>query len=140
MVHVPMDINILAYGLIRSRTLCFRYMSHSGILFTPPRKYVLDARPKESPMLRSILTGKLVVLLSFVLLCSVAALAQFRTVTVQNAPNNPFPTTTTIQNTSPIPMTIQNTDPISTIINGTVNAAIRSEERRVGKECRSRWS
>jgi len=124
MVHVPMDINILAYGLISSRIICFRYMSYSGILFTPPRKYVLDARPKESPMLRSILTGKLVVLLSFVLLCSVAALAQFRTVTVQNAPNNPVPTTTTIQNTSPIPMTIQNTDPISTIINGTVNAAI----------------
>jgi len=62
-------------------------------------------------MLRSILTGKLVVLLCFVLLSWVAALAQFRTVTVQNDPSNPVPTT--IQNGNPIPITVQNTSPLS---------------------------
>ncbi len=73
-------------------------------------------------MLRSILTGKRVVLLSLVLLSSAAAVAQFRTVTVQNAADNPVPTTTTIQNTTPIPTIINNSDPIS--IFGTVNATI----------------
>ncbi len=70
-------------------------------------------------MLRSTLTVKLVILLS-----SVLALAQFRTVTVQNANSNPVPTT--IQNSGPIPMTIQNDSPIATTVTNTptVNAAI----------------
>jgi len=80
-------------------------------------------------MLRSILTGKLVVLLLLVLLSSVA-FAQFRTVTVQNDPSNPVPTT--IQNGNPIPTTIQNTDPLNANIvnvptvnvNNTVSTAI----------------
>ncbi|HTC92371.1 MAG TPA: hypothetical protein VK699_02830 [Terriglobales bacterium] len=82
-------------------------------------------------MLRSILTGKLVVLLSFVLLSSLAP-AQFRTVTVQNDPSNPVPTT--IQNGNPIPITVQNTDPLSVNANitnvpqvtvgGTVSTAV----------------
>jgi hypothetical protein len=73
-------------------------------------------------MLRSTLTGKQVVLLLFVLLSSVA-FAQFRTVTVQNDPSNPVPTT--IQNGNPIPMTIQNIDPLNAnIVNvPTVNVS-----------------
>lgn len=50
-------------------------------------------------MLRSILTVKLVIL-PVVLLFSTLALAQFRTVTVQNANSNPVPTT--VQNMPPV--------------------------------------
>ena len=30
--------------------------------------------------------------------------------------------------------------PLSAIVNGFIGIVVRSEERRVGKECRSRWS
>src|SRR5581483_11780769 len=62
-------------------------------------------------MLRSILTAKQVVLLLLVLLSS-AAFAQFRTVTVQNDPSNPVPTT------------IQNANPLTTTVSGTVNTNV----------------
>src|SRR5260370_7229285 len=89
-------------------------MSYSDSLIVPP-----NCVPRSASMLRSTLTVKLVILLS-----SVLALAQFRTVTVQNANSNPVPTT--IQNSGPIPMTIQNDSPIATTVTNTptVNAAI----------------
>src|SRR5260370_1169222 len=82
-------------------------MSYSDSLIVPP-----NCVPRSASMLRSTLTVKLVILLS-----SVLALAQFRTVTVQNANSNPVPTT--IQNSGPIPMTIQNDSPIATTVTNT---------------------
>src|ERR1043165_3604730 len=44
------------------------------------------------------------------------------------------------RNLSPDPLALRNTPIVQNLAPGQVLSGLRSEERRVGKECRSRWS